>query len=338
MSFSTSSRRALGGRQALLAEVERLGRDVLGGADPFEEALHALADGDGLPPGLTPEMLFVGGIPRIRPLLVSLAARVGSVEGRLDPEAAFEAACVAELLHAGIRVHDAALGRPHGRRRRAARKVLKATWWLGGNHLSLRALEIARRLPAPEILGDLLETMREVAEGHALGEELRRREPTAADAIQHAEGRAGAVFSFACRAGGRLGGVERHAVAGLSRYGRHVGVAWQLSEDLASFERPEERRELLADAAWTRPLYPVAWANQEDPEVGRLWGQVRERGEGEVVDLLAERVRATGGLVAGRSALIQQTWAARQALVDLPETPARQAMERLAGSLARAAA
>lgn len=338
MSYSTSSRRAQSGRHALLQEVERLGKDLLLGNSPLEESLQALAGGEGLPPGLLPETLFAGGVPRIRPVLVVLAARAAVAEKQPDPEAAFEAACVAELMGAAIRLHDAALGRQDGRRRRAARRVLRgATHWLGGNYLSLRALEIARHLPAPEILGDVLDTLREVAEGHALGEELRGRPPTPHEAIQHAEERAGAIFAFSCRAGARLGGLERSDVAGLSRYGRHVGVAWQLAEDLAGFERPEDRQELLCQAAWTRPLYPVAWSLGQDPEVPLLWSKLREQGSGDAAERLADRVRSSGGLVAARSVLVQQTWQARQALATLPETPAREAMDHIASSLARAA-
>jgi geranylgeranyl pyrophosphate synthase len=338
LSFSRASLRALGGRQALLSEVERLGRDVLS-VVAFEEALQALASGDGLPPELAHEQLFAGGVPRIRPLLLLLAARAESAEHAPDPEVAFEAACVAELIQGAILLHDKALGRQEGRRRRVARRVLRsASHWLGANHLTLRALEIARHLPAPEILGDVLDTLREVAEGQSLGEELRQRAATPAEALQHVEGQAGAVFAFACRAGGRLGQLDRQGIAGLSRYGRHIGVAWQLSEDLSSFEQPEARQALLRDAVWTRPLYPVAWATDQDPQILSLWERLREEDDDQVAEDLAEGVRSGGGLVAGRAALIRQTWAARQALQTLPDTPAREAMDRIAASLARAAA
>ncbi len=331
MSFSSATRRALAGKQAFLAEVERLGADVLG-IDPLDDALAALAGGDGLPPGLAAESLFAGGMPRIRPVLVLLATRAQSAEHAPDPELAFEAACVAELLQGTIRLHDVALGRQDGRRRRAARRVLRgATHWLGGNHLSLRAMEIARHLPAPEILGDVLDALREITEGQALSEELRRRTPTPDDALLHAEAHAGAVFAFACRAGGRLGGLDRAEVSGLSRYGRHIGIGWQLAEDLAAFEQAEDRQALLEAS---RPLYPVAWSAEQDAAIAPLWARLQARGEPAVAEDLAGRVRAAGGLAAGRQALIQQTWTARQALTVLPPTPARDAMERIAASLA----
>lgn len=330
-SFSAATRRAQAGRQALLTEVERIGAELLR-AGPLEEALAALAGGEGLPPGLSAEELFAGGVPRIRPVLVLLAARARSAEDAPHEEVAFEAVCVAEMLQKTIQLHDMALGRQDGRRRRAARRVLRgATHWLGGNHLSLRAMEIARHLPAPEIMGDVLDALREITDGQALSEELRRRAPTARDALHHAESHAGAVFAFACRAGARLGGLDRAEVSGLSRYGRHVGVGWQLAEDLAAFEQEEERRDLLEAA---RPLYPVAWAIDADDRIAPLWDRLREEGDPAAAEELAARVRAAGGLSAGRQALVQQVWSARQALHALPPTPARERMDQIAASLA----
>ncbi len=320
-------------RRPLAAEIERLAGDLRGSLGPIDEALASLAAGDGLPPGLEPEVLFAGGVPRIRPLLVLLASRSGELQGQ-DPQAAAEVAYIAELLHTAIRLHDAALGRPHGRRRRAARRVLgSAAHWLGANHVMLRALEIARRAPAPEILGDALDTWREVSEVHALGEALRRRPATVSDAVQLAEGHTGAVFSFSCRAGGRLGGLDRPVLTALGRYGRHVGVGVHIGEDMAVFERPDNWRMLPPRPA----LFPVASAGERDPGVNDLWRKMLARPDGRVAEELGERVRAGGGMQAGREAMVRQSWAARKALTALPESPARDALDRIAGSLGKAA-
>lgn len=336
--FSPASRRAAASIAAVRADIEGLARDLHTGG--LEDALAALVGGEGLPPGLPPEVLFSGGMPRVRPVLVLLASRARTV-GRdldaIDPKAAFEVACVAELLHGAIILHDAALGHQHGRRRKMARRVLRrATQWVGANHLTIRALEIARHLPSPEILGDLVDTLREVAEGQALDEALHGQMGSASDALHHAEGHTGAVFAFACRAGGHLSGADRQAVGGLSRYGRHVGVAWHLAEDMALFESPEGQERLGRELPF-RPIYPVCWAAAQDPEVEVLWRQLGHRYSRGATDAIALRVRNGGGLNASREALVHQVWTARRALTGLPETPARQRLDQIAASLARAA-
>jgi geranylgeranyl pyrophosphate synthase len=282
-------------------------------------------------------VLFEGGVPRIRPVLLLLASR--AAERETDPHAALEVAMIAELLHTSVRLHDAALGARDGRRRRAARRVLGgAAHWLGAHHVSLRALELARRAPAPEILGDALDALREVSEGQAFAESLRGRRATVADAMLLAEGRSGAVFSFSCRAGARLGRAERPMVTSLARYGRHVGVAVQVADELAALERAEDWRGICARAAMGRPLVPVVAAAERDAKVWASWVQLSGRPDrGRATELL-QAVRELGGLGAGREALALQAWSAQRALSSLPPTPTREALSTIASSLARSAA
>ncbi len=318
-------------------EVERLAHELKGPIGAIDEALASLSKGEGLPPGLEPEVIFAGGVPRVRPVLVVLASRAGNTVapgGATDHDGAADVAYVAELLQSAIRLHDLALGRQHGRRRRAARRVLGgAAHLLGAHHLTLRALEIARRAPAPEILGDALDALREVSEGQALGETLRARPATGHEAHQLAEGHTGAIFAFSCRAGGRLSGAPRPVVTGLGRYGRHVGVAVHLAEDLAVLERGDDAVQLVS-----RPtLYPVAVAGERDPRVNELWRQLCGTPEAKIAEALRASVRDAGGMQAAREALATEAWAARKALAGVDESPAREALDRLASALGRAA-
>lgn len=334
MPFGPRPGRGEAARRALAAEVERLAGELRGPIGAIDEALAALTDGEGLPPGLEPEVLFAGGVPRIRPLLVVLASRTTLGAAELDPQAATDVAYATELLHTAIRLHDLALGRQHGRRRRAARRVLGgAAHWLGAHHVMLRALEIARRAPAPDVLGDAIEALREVSEGQALGESLRGRVATTPDAIHLAEGHTGAVFAFACRAGARLGGAPRPVVTGLGRYGRHVGVGVHVAEDLAVLERGDDPYLLVSRPA----LYPVAAAGERNPEVNQLWRRLQGHPDTRLAEQLRDAVREAGGMQAGRELLVAQSWSARKALGALEETPARDQLDRLASVLGRAA-
>jgi geranylgeranyl pyrophosphate synthase len=336
MPFSKSSSRAAAARRAVAAEIERIAADLRAG--PVEDALAALLGGEILPPQVLREALFTDGVPHVRPVLVHLAAQAAAPR-TAEFAAAGDVALVAELLHTAIVLHDATLGRQDGRRRRAARRVLRgATAFLGGSHLTLRVMEIARRAPAPEILGDALDALREVAEGQALRASFEHREPSAAEALSHHESRHGAVFAFSCKAGGRLAGASRPVVTRLGRYGRHTGVAWQLAEDLAAFEPQDDWRALTRRAEGGRPLYPLAWAGGVDPQLPALWRRLGERADPALAADLATRVRDAGGLSAGREALVGQTWAARLALTTVPESSARDALDRIVASLSQIAA
>jgi len=337
MPFSRSSSRAVQGRRAVAAELERLVaehlRDRLGNV---EDTLAALA-ADGLPPGVSAEQVFGEGerIPRIRPVMVYLAAQA-SAQRDADPAAAVEVAYVAELLHAALRVHDAALGRQDGRRRRAARRVLRgASSFVGGSPLVLRALELARHAPAPEILGDALDALRELSESQRPS--MAPVMPAAA--VEHAAARHGAVFAFSCRAGGHLAGAERPVVTRLGRYGRHVGTAWQLAEDLAAFEGTSEDAwaPLVRQADAGRPVHPVLSASLVDPTLPARWARLGATGDAGLAAEIAHQVRAAGGLGATREVLAGQVWSARLALGPVPASPARDALDRIAATLSLAA-
>jgi geranylgeranyl pyrophosphate synthase len=267
-------------------------------------------------------------LPRIRPVLVALAARSAGA-ARVDKEAQH----AAELLHLALVAHDLALGQRGGRRRRVARRILRS---IGGNALTLRALELARHAESPEILGEVVDTLREMADGQSLTQDIRRRGlPTQDDWRDHADGHVGAVFSFCCRAGAHIGGGDVAAVAGLGRYGRHMGRLWNVAEDVAALDRPDAAAHLAHRAGVGRPVLPVVRAAERDPEVGTLWIRLAADPQPIVAEALVARVNRVGGAAASREVMAQESWAARRALQAVPPSPYRSGMERLAAGLAR---
>lgn len=302
----------------------------------LEQDVVDVSLGDGLPPGFHPERHLAPGVPRIRPLLVLLASgAAGQPERRTD-----EVAVSAELLHLALVVHDTALGRQGGRRRRIARRLLGgAAHWLGGNHLSLRALEVARHAPTPEILGEVLDTLREISEGQALGQLLRDRDADEAEFVEYAAAHAGAVFSFCTRAGGRLAGASRPVVSALGRYGRHMGIGWHALEDLWTFQQDEPALlgSLARAAAVGRPVLPLVVARAARPEVGVLLDRALARGDLAACARVRDEVSAAGGLVHTRKVVLEESLTARRALRSLPPSPHREALDRIARSLALSA-
>ncbi|MCK6503825.1 polyprenyl synthetase family protein [Myxococcota bacterium] len=325
---------------------DQLGEEMLDALVRLDGALRDLAGGAGVPRGFDPDLFLAPGVPRVRPVLVLLSARAaalseGAERGADDPHTASGAehvAVAAELLHIAITLHDAALGQRGGRRRRVARKVLGgAVGWLGANHLTLRALELSRHAPAPEIVGDLLETLREITDGQALAQALQGGEPGSTDqAISLADARSGAVFSFACRAGARLVGADRNVVRSLGRYGRHAGIAWHLADDLwaLGLEGDDLLREVADRAASGRTPLAVSIAAQQDPAVGEAWRRLARKADPELAEHLARRVDSAGGLAGERERLALEAWTARKALHALPPSPHREALDQFVARLA----
>lgn len=299
---------------------ELVGDEVLphGAFDGFDEE-----DGEEIVP-------FERGpeFPRIRPILVVLAARASGQCSDADLQR------TAEMLHHALAVHDVALGREGGRRRRVARKVLKrSVTWLGGNHLTLRALELAQAA-RPDVLGDLLATVREFADGHELMAELQTgRPPTRDDWLEHADRHTGALFSFCCRVGAKTA-VERGTEEALARFGRHLGRLWHIAEDLTVLRDEAFAPALMARAMAGRPMLPVAAAIERDPSIGRLWEQIVLHPSHGAAEWLAGLVAEAGGLTAARERMLTESWNARQALSMVPESHARKGLEKLVDTVA----
>ncbi len=324
---------------------ETVGRELRARLERLDGALNDLSGGTGAPKDFDPSVFVAPGIPRVRPLLVLLSERAARahLEGEQgtapldDMDAAEHVAVAAELLHVAIVVHDGALGLPGGRRRRAARKLLGAVGWLGANHLTLRALELARHAPTPGIVDDALDALREIADGHALSESIRGRTASSAESEELAEGYAGAVFDFSCRAGARVAGGDDGVIRALGRYGRHAGVAWYMAEDLSSMDGAPETFSQTIEHSLGRhsPNFAVSLGAEMDPTVGDIWMRLRAEPDDGLAQELQARVRASGALSEGRSRLTQQTFRARKALNVLKPSPHRDALDRLAVAIAK---
>lgn len=283
----------------------------------------------------TPEAdvdLRASRVPRVRPILVVLAARAAGAAA-VDRELQK----VAELLHAALTVHDVALGPRNGRRRQIARGVLRsAVGWLGGNQLLLRAMELARHAAPPEALDDLFDTLRDFSEGQQICATLAAEGlPTRVLWEEHADRHTGALFAFCCRAGGHLAAVAPGEVAALGRFGRHLGRMWHVAEDvlLLCGEAPEDR--LLGRVLIGRPMLPVALAVARDPQAAEAFARVRDEGSAQAASELLARLEATRALQATREVMARESWAARQALLRFPATPARRSLERFVSGLSR---
>ncbi len=298
----------------------------------FEESLQDLVLGEGMPASFHPGSHLAPGLPRLRPVLVNLASRAAGEE---NPDT-IEVAHAAELLHLAVAVHDAALGRQGGRRRRVARRLVGgAAHWLGGNHLSLRVLEMAQAAPTPEILDEVLGTMRELAEGHALAEDLRHRDATEQDYLEYAEGHSGAVLSFCTRSGGHLARAPRDVVGALGRYGRHVGIAWHGIEDqwLMQLSSEDFTRELAERASRGRPTLPLIRALVRDPAVDETLDRVLAGEDDGAAEELAERIYAAGGVGRVRKLVLEEAMGAKRSLKVLEDSPYKEMMDRIASRL-----
>lgn len=196
---------------------------------------------------------------RIRPALVFFAGWQGheAVSGDL-----VRAAAVVEFVHLATLVHDDIMDGAEVRRNRrtADRRYGPAAAVLLGDALFAHALSMAAQFPTTEVCASVSEATRNVCAGEAV-QTLRRRatDLTPGDYRRIIELKTAELFRVSCFLGARLAGREPGFVQAAASFGRHLGVAYQIYDDLADFFGEERRlgKTLGTDLASGKMTLPI---------------------------------------------------------------------------------
>lgn len=177
---------------------------------------------------------------RIRPTLVFLSGWQG---GEVRPELV-RVAAVVELVHLATLVHDDIMDEADVRRSRrtASREYGATAAVLLGDALFAHALHLATQFPTTEICAAVSESTRRVCAGEIV-QTLRRgtTNVTRSDYQRIVELKTAELFRVSCFLGARLAGFSAAYVDAASRFGRHLGIAYQIYDDLVDFFGEETR-------------------------------------------------------------------------------------------------
>ena len=201
----------------------------------------------------------------LRPALAFAAA--AAVSGGRPPAAAWVAAAV-EFVHAFTLVHDDLMD--DSPLRRGAPTVWKV-WGVGDAVLlgdTLQALASrALTLGFPRRTGGtatalLSETVLELCQGQALDGQRDDQFPTRETCVATAEAKTGSLMGTACALGAMAGDAPLHVIEALDRFGRALGVAFQMLDDVSDVWSSTEDtgKPSGLDLLQRKPTYPVAVA------------------------------------------------------------------------------
>lgn len=178
---------------------------------------------------------------RIRPALVFFAGWDGT--GRPQP-ALVRAAAVVEMVHLATLVHDDIMDAADLRRGRdtATRRHGPDAAVLLGDALFAHALHLAAQFPTTAVCLAVAESTRKVCAGEIM-QTLRRRSTavTRADYDRVIELKTAELFRVSCSLGAKLGGYGDAYAAAAAEFGRQLGIAYQIYDDLADFFGDETR-------------------------------------------------------------------------------------------------
>ena len=228
-------------------------------ADAIETTLDDLLspgtrDGEVIRPARLLEAMrysTLGGGKRLRPFLVVETARLFGIEGA----GPLRAGAALEMIHCYSLVHDdlPAMDDDDLRRGRpTAHKAFdEATAILSGDALLTYAFDVtadAETHPDPQVRAALVLALARasglggMAGGQALDLEAERKtEPhTAEFVLQMQSMKTGALLLYAVEAGAILGGASATEREALLRYGRALGAAFQVADDILDAESDTE--------------------------------------------------------------------------------------------------
>jgi octaprenyl-diphosphate synthase len=303
-------------------------------ADEMSRVEAGLAARMDSPIGRIPEVgahLLQAGGKRLRPLLAVLAARATAAPIDL----AVAVGVAAELIHTATLYHDDVVDDGRVRRGRPAARMVYGNGIvvLVGDFCLARALETVALTGSLAAVQSLAATVTEMAEGEvAQLERAGNPEATVDDYFRVIDRKTASLIAWCARV---AGGVSHDWDAPLERYGRALGRAFQIADDILDCAVDEETagKSVGHDIQEGKLTLPVLYACESNADLRALvQAKVGERAVSpeDARDILVA-TRAAGGVDRARAKARELTAGAVSELRVLPASAYRDALAELAG-------
>ncbi|WP_040685529.1 polyprenyl synthetase family protein [Nocardiopsis baichengensis] len=262
----------------------------------------------------------------VRPALCFAAAQaVGSTA-----EVAGAAAAAVQMVHDFSLAHDDIIDGDRTRRHRPAVWAAFGTpagVLAGDALLGLAFTTLADAGYDPAALAQLAKTVVELIEGEAQDVAFERRETVQpGEYTAMATSKTGALMECACALGALAGGADDSRARLLGAFGRHLGVAFQITDDLLGIYGREEvtGKPVGSDIATRKKTLPVLAALASATPAGRELAALYSWTGGLTpteVERAAELVAQAGGAHAARRAVEEELELAHAALAEAAPSP-----------------
>ena len=274
-----------------------------------------------------------GGGKRLRPLLVVLAAHAAGTRNSSH----VPAAALIEFIHTATLLHDDVVDDSAKRRGRdtANEAFGNPASVLVGDFLYSRAFQMMATLDSPALIRVMADATNTIAAGEVL-QLMNSGDPDTTE-IRYME----VIYRKTARlfeAGAQIAAIVARAPAGveaaLARYGKHLGIAFQLVDDALDYRGDAEElgKNVGDDLAEGKPTLPLIHALRHgDAASAAMIRSAIEQGGTEEQAPIRAVVESTGGL--DYTARLAEDEAARaiDALGSVPSSPYRDALAALAG-------
>jgi len=184
------------------------------------------------------------GGKRIRPIILLLASEC---VGQIDDNT-LAAACAIEFLHTESVIHDDIIDNETLRRRKDPFYIKYGynISVLTGDFVLGLILNIASRINNPRVTKNLATTAMMMSEGEVIESRLETSEDvTFDDYLKVIEYKTATAFETASRLGGIISGGTDLEIESLADYGKNIGIAYQIRDDLHDWKNEDKLFNLL---------------------------------------------------------------------------------------------
>jgi len=284
------------------------------------------------PLALVIESIIESGGKRMRPAVTLLA-------GRMFPQRdanLLKLAVSVELLHMATLIHDDLLDKATTRRGAA---TINSKWdskstVLAGDYVWAKAAKIAAEVGNPQVLGIFADTIMVIVEGEIKQDYTGSpSNPNRDEYYTRIYAKTASLFEGAMRSAAVLGNAPETQMNALGIYGRKLGTAFQIIDDVLDFvgTQADVGKPVGSDLRQGIVTLPAILYYENHPNHPVIASIAVKNGHSPVqLDAVIEDIRASPEMRAARQEAQELAREAQRALDKLPKSKYRQALHQLA--------
>jgi len=277
------------------------------------------------------EYIIAAGGKRMRPALLLLVANALSYRGTHH----HDLAAVLELIHTSTLLHDDVVDESDLRRGRSTANATfgNAAAVLVGDFLYSRTFQMMVDVQDMRVMRVLADATNVISEGEVLQLlNVHNADVTVEAYLQVIRYKTAMLFEAAARLGAILGGLDEAGQDRMADFGRHLGTAFQLVDDVLDYSSDEETtgKHLGDDLAEGKPTLPLIHVMQHGSAVqAELVRKAIEEGGRDAFPEVIEAVKSCGALEATREFASLEAQRAAELISALPASVFKESLLQL---------
>lgn len=272
------------------------------------------------------------GGKRLRPLLTIVSAKAFGYQGDMH----YLLAAIIEFIHTATLLHDDVVDESDLRRGNETANALfgNAASVLVGDFLYSRAFEMMVDVNDMRVMKILATTTNVIAEGEVMQlMNVHDAETTEEKYLEVIHCKTAKLFEAATQLGGVLCSRSEKEVRAMAAYGRYLGTAFQLIDDVMDYSSSSEQmgKNVGDDLAEGKPTLPLIYAMQKStPAQATLIKSAIEEGGYDKIDEVQAIIQQTGALQYTENMAQQQAEMAVAELAHLQDSESKTILQAIA--------